>query len=533
MIRVLGLQSRRDRVILTIWILGIFLLLTASASAVAGEYGGQKERAAVLALGLATPSLLALRGIPNGASLGSLMFFQTFAFLAVAVGLMNTFFATRHGRADEEQGRRELLVASPIGRSTPLFSQLLLGVAANVVLGALSVLGFVLGGMPFAGSLLAGTALVAVGLAFLGIGLLAGELAPTSRSANSIGVVAVLAAYALRGAGDALGTPDLRKLTLTPAWPSWLSPIGWGQQTFAFTDNRWWPVLLPLALALLAGAAAVVLHSRRELGVSLLPERAGRDTGGPTLRGDLGLIARLNRAGLIGWAVGAALLGLVVGSLASATATAALKDPSIQATLQSLAPGAPADQSGLLTSIIMNFVGMLAAVAGLQIVLRLRAEETEGRAEWVLASPLARRRWLLDAVLGGAVAVGVVVVVSGLAALVSFAGVGRADEGWRALGQALVELPAAFSVVAGAAVLLALLPRITTALSWAFYSLAVVIALFGELLKLSKPVLHASPFSNVPSIPVGDWGPTAILVAVDIVLVVIAAVLMRRRELST
>src|SRR5476651_331489 len=189
MIRVLGLQLRRDRVILAVWIIGIFLLLVGSASAVGGEFGGAKERAAVLTLALATPSLLALRGIPNGSSVGSFMFFETFTFLAVTFGLMNTFFATRHGRADEEQGRRELLAASPIGRSTPLLSQILLGVGANAVLGVLSVLGFMIGGMPFAGSVLCGTALAVIGLAFLGLGLLAGELAPTSRSANAIGVV--------------------------------------------------------------------------------------------------------------------------------------------------------------------------------------------------------------------------------------------------------------------------------------------------------------------------------------------------------
>jgi hypothetical protein len=46
-----------------------------------------------------------------------------------------------------------------------------------------------------------------IGLAFLGLGMLAGELTETSRGANTIGVILVLGAYALRGAGDALGGP--------------------------------------------------------------------------------------------------------------------------------------------------------------------------------------------------------------------------------------------------------------------------------------------------------------------------------------
>ncbi|MDP9026522.1 MAG: polyketide antibiotic transporter, partial [Actinomycetota bacterium] len=90
MIRLLALQARRDRVTLAIWVLAIAVLAAGSASAVATEFSGSVARAAVLKLGLATPSLLALRGIPNGDSAGSLLWFQVFAFLAVAVGLMNT-----------------------------------------------------------------------------------------------------------------------------------------------------------------------------------------------------------------------------------------------------------------------------------------------------------------------------------------------------------------------------------------------------------------------------------------------------------
>lgn len=30
---------------------------------------------------------------------------------------------------------------------------------------------------------------------------------------------------------------------------SWLSPIGWIQRTYVFVDDRWWPLVLCLALA--------------------------------------------------------------------------------------------------------------------------------------------------------------------------------------------------------------------------------------------------------------------------------------------
>ncbi len=52
MLRLLRLQSRRDRVILPVWIVGIVLLVFASTSAVGSEYGDESEREGILTLAL-------------------------------------------------------------------------------------------------------------------------------------------------------------------------------------------------------------------------------------------------------------------------------------------------------------------------------------------------------------------------------------------------------------------------------------------------------------------------------------------------
>lgn len=57
---------------------------------------------------------------------------------------------------------------------------------------------------------------------------------------------------------------------MTSSWLTWLSPLGWGEQVRPFGDERWWALLLPLAL--LAGAtlaafaaAGLALFRRRDL----------------------------------------------------------------------------------------------------------------------------------------------------------------------------------------------------------------------------------------------------------------------------
>ncbi|MGN6327055.1 ABC transporter permease [Pseudolysinimonas sp.] len=532
MIRVLGLQLRRDRVTMAVWILATALVALGSVAAVVKEYGAHHEQVTVLRLALANPSVLAFRGAPAGASTGSILWFELFSWLAVVVGLMNTFFATRHGRADEESGRRELVAATPIARSAPLAATLVLGVVANLLLGALLAGAFASGGVDAGGALLAGTTFAVTGLAFLGVGLLVGELAPTGRSANGIGAAVVIASYVLRAAGDAIGRGHLDSLTLDPAWPSWISPIGWGEQTLALSENRVALLLPGLALAIVTVVAAFAVHARRDLGASVLPERPGRATASPALRGTFGLAWRLHRPALIGWAAGGAVLGVATGSLAHAVGDLTTSgSPEIVQTLQLIVPGGRDQLVSLFLGVIMLLVGLLAAAAGIQGALRFRQEEAEGRAELLLAEPVSRWRLLLDAWVIGALAAIVVMGAAGVLGWLSLVG-SDADQAAHALEQALIELPAALVFAGIAAVAVAVLPRAAVAATWALFAIAIVIGLFGQLLKLPKRVIQASPFDHVPNVPFDDWGPSAILITVDIALAVAAVVLIRRRDLT-
>ncbi|MEO5920581.1 MAG: polyketide antibiotic transporter [Pseudolysinimonas sp.] len=530
MFRILLQQIRRDRLTLPIWILGTVGLLAATANSVAALYGADVTQ--ILTLALATPALLALRGIPNGDSLGSAVHFQSYAFLAVMIGLMNVFLATRHGRADEEKGRRELVAASPVSRLAPPVATLVLGFIANGLIVVLATASYRGAGLDASGSLLSATALGVTGLAFLGLGMLAGELTATSRGANGAGTIVVLASYALRAGGDALGTPDFAKLTLTPAWPSWISPIGWGQQTLAFTENRWWPVAAIGALAVVAVATALAVHARRDLGASLLPERTGRAAANRGLGSPVGLAWRLQVPTLIAWTVGSALLGLVLGALVTAIAGAEIDSPAVQAVLDSLG-NTQGDLGDALIPAVMAIVGILAAAAGVQAVLRMREEETDGRAEEVLAFPRSRHGWLLAFTAVGAISVLVVLAATGLAAAAGFFALDDPDRAWLALGQSLVQAPAALAFVGAAALFVGLIPRAAIALGWGVFVAGVGLGLFGGLLDLPDEVIDASPISHVPTLPSDDWVPTIVIAAIGFALAALAALAFRRRDLVT
>jgi len=526
-------RARRDRVQLAVWIVCTGLLAYVTASAVGSTYSGEQEREGIMRLAVANPAILLLRGLPQGTALPAFVFFQIFTYLALLAALMSTFLAVRHSRAEEESGRAELISATPAGRIRPTVATMVHGVVANIVLGAAVALGFIAGAMPVAGSLVTGVAAAAVGIAFLGVGLLAAQFAHTSRGANSISVGLVLLAFVLRGVGDALGTPSADGLRLTSAWPSWLSPIGWGQHTSAFTADDLTPLLLCAGLALVCGAAVFALQSRRDSGASLLPGLAGHAGAPAWLRGPFALAWRLQWPTIVAWCVGGAVFGLVAGSLSGVVVQAAQQNPELEGMLKTLVSG-EGTVTQVLISAMFGLVGFVAAACAAQGVIRARQEEAGGTAELLLSTPLGRVRWLACYLLLGLVAIVLVLLSAGLASTVAvFAGGDDEAHAGESFAAAAAQIPAAICYLGVLALVFVLVPSITAALGWTLLGAGVFLGTFGGLVGLPQWVRDLSPFTHTPAVLARDTdlSGAAWLVAVAVAAASVALLLMRRREL--
>ena len=528
-------RIRRDRVTVSIWVASTGFLALVAAIGVAREYGTDEDRAGILSLAVANPTILLLRGLPAGADLDQFIFFQIFTYLALMAGLMSTFLAVRHSRAEEESGRAELIASTPAARQVPTVATVVHGVLANLVLAVLVALGFLAAGLDAAGSVLSGLAAGATGVTFLAVGLLAAQFFRSPRAANSVSVAAVLTAFALRGIGDALGTPAADGLHMTSAWPSWLSPIGWAQHVDAFGGNSPAPLLLHLALTVLLLGAVYALQSRRDSGASLVAERAGRLTASPALSGTLGLAWRLQWPSILGWAIGGAACGLFAGSLSSLVRTAAEASPAVGTSLSAIA-GAGTSLDQALISVMFSIAGVLAAAAAIQAVIRMRQEEAGGTAELLLAAPVSRVRWFRDYLAVGGVAI---VAVLATGALVGAAAVAATDAESSLIGDvfgsAVAQLPAALVFLGVLALVFTLLPGVTAGLGWSVLGLTFFVGVFGPLVGLPEALINFSPFANTP-VPFGDdvdWSGGIWMLAVAAVAIAASLVLMRGRALRS
>lgn len=528
-------RLRRDRWQILSWVLSIGVLAWFAVEAIGRTFGDEASRAQVLQLATATPAILVLRGLARGPDLAAFTFFEIYAFLAVLAGFMNTFMAVRHTRAEEESGRAELVSATAAGRWAPLAATVLHGLVANIVLAAAVALGFMGGRLDPAGSVVAGLAVGTVGFAFLGIGLLAAEFFSTSRGANGVSSALVMVAYLLRGFGDATGQVSRDAMTITAAWPSWISPIGWGQQTFAYTGNRLWPLLLPVGLA--AGCVAVVafIMARRDVGASVLAGRSGRANARSWLRGPFALALRLQEGAIIGWCVGGFATGLITGSLGSAIQSMLTTNASVTAALREMIQAQGTSMTQLLIAALFEIAGVLAAACGLQAVLRMRQEEAAGTAEWVLSEPLGRVRWLGSFMGLGALSVVLVMAFTAAGAWLSLVASGDTSS---AVGDiwatALAQLPAALIYLALPAAVFVVWPRATIPVGWTLLGLGVVFGIYGGMIGLDQTVKDLSPFTHTPIVTNAgtDWSGGFWMLAIVAVVTLGAMVAVRRREVG-
>jgi ABC-2 type transport system permease protein len=516
------LALRRDRVLIPAWALGVTLFVVSSAASFDQLYRTTAERAKFANEVAGNPVFKALYGSIHSLTTGGLTAWRTAGSAALLAGLMSLLVMTRHTRAEEEAGRAELLGATVVGRHASIVAGLLTVGVANLAIALLITLGLVGVGLPAGGSAALGFAVGSAGCFFGAVAAVSGQIASTGRAASGASGALLGIAFLLRGAGDA-GNGVL----------SWLSPLGWAQLVRSFGDQRLWVIGLALAATVALVPVALLLVSRRDQGMGLLPQRSGPASAPAGLGSPLGLAWRLHRGPLLGWAVGFGGGAVVVGAIAKDLASVFGDNRQLAEVLRRLGgPGAIADQ--FLASMLGLFA-LVAAGYAIQAVLRIRNEESAGRGELVLGTSVSRWRWAGAHLACAAFGTLVIMLTAGFFAGLAD-GLRTGDVGGqlpKLVEAALVQVPAAW-VLAGLAFALAgLLPRLVT-LGWVAFAFCLALLEFGEAFELPDWVLDLSPFRHAPQLPAVDLRalPLLALVLAAALFTVVGLVGIGRRDIA-
>ncbi|WP_030561435.1 ABC transporter permease [Streptomyces aureocirculatus] len=512
----LRLALRRDRALVPVWLAVIATMVLAMPNTLQKLYGTPAERADLVDSLATNASLRAVYGPVFDQSVGGLTAWRVGTFAGVLAAVMSLVVVVRHTREEEESGRQEMLSSAAVGRRAPLTSALLTAAVANGMLGLLVAAG--LAGRGGAGAVALGLAIACVGMVFATTAAVVAQFTESARLAKGLTGGLLGAAFVLRAAGDSATADGSSPLT-------WLSPVGWLENTRAFGDERWWVLLLFAGAVGAQAAGAYALAGRRDVGMGFLPSRPGPARGGIGTAGALAW--RLQRGTVIGWSLGFLAAGLAFGAMTEGAADLVGDNENTREIFTRMG-----GQAALTDSFLTAIVGMTGMVGALYIVgsvLRLYGEETSQRAEPVLAGAVGRLRWaaghLVVAFAGAALIM--LLAACGLAA-------GYGHDAGQIVGACLVQLSAIWLIGSLAVLLYGISPRLAP-LAWGAAGLALLIGWIGPALDVPQALMNLSPFSHLPKLPGHDvtWQPVLLLTALAAVCTAAGLAGLRRRDLAT
>lgn len=515
---------RRDRIRIPLWLIGIIFFTLIVPFAFDDMYASQEDRD-ILAETMHNPAMIAMFGSGDfeNYTIGAMTAHNMLLLTAIVVGLMSILLVTRHTRADEEDGRIELIRSLPAGRLANLNATLLVLVGANIILAIVTGLGLYMSGIEsidLEGSFLYGAALGGTGIFFAGITAIFAQASESSRGATGYSLAFLLIAYLIRAAGD-VGNETL----------SMFSPLGWVTRTEAYSTNHWWPILLLAGGAIILFALANYLNAIRDLGSGFIHARPGNNHASAFLQSTLGLNIRLQRTAFISWGIGMLVLGASYGSVMGDLESFFTGNEMLE---QMLIEEEGYSLTEQFIPTLLLVMGILAAVPPVMAMHKLIGEERKQRTEHLLSKAVSRSK-LLGSYLFIAIINGFVMMSLSAIGLWTAADAVM-DDGFAfgtVYGAALVYYPAILIMIGAAVFLIGFFPRLT-GFTWIYLAYSFFVLYLGGLFQFPDWAGKLTPFDYIPQLPVEsmEWMPVIILTGIALLLMVLGFIGYRKRDIE-
>jgi ABC-2 type transport system permease protein len=513
-------------------------LLVVSGAFVASQWGTEASRTEGVALTTALPAIITgLFGGPaiNAETLGGFTSWRFGFVLFLAPPVWSLLFLSAALVTESRRGSMDFLAGAVSRRRIAL--EKLLGHGAAMLFAMLVVaLATWLMGVVFA-TLPGDEVPLRVALAnasLMGlVGLTAGSLAFALAQFVGRGGAAGIAAVLLVGGWIVQGYRDA-----VPAF-EWLAPLSWaawtaGHRPLAGISD--WASLAPLAGIMLAAAVVgVVAFERRDLGqvgslrVPAMP-RAMLGVSGPLLRS---LSERLT-AGLA-WGAGIGVYALIIGASAPELERVIREMPALAELIRVAFPNVDIADPGFALQLVFMQIGTLfMGFAAATILSGWASDESEGRLEMILATPVGRARWLLGSGLGAYLAIGAAGAVVAAAVAIGVLTIGE-NPAEVVVGSLVLPLYG----VAMAGIGIAVAGLVRAAAAAAVVVLVVVgslmIDIIAPLLELPDWVSNLVLTSHFGQPMLGSWDHTGVIASVVLAVggLLIGAWGFSRRDLRT
>ncbi|MGH2357479.1 MAG: ABC transporter permease subunit [Candidatus Limnocylindria bacterium] len=309
---------------------------------------------------------------------------------------------------------------------------------------------------------------------------------------------------------------------------------GWTQNHVALAGQYDWP-----AVGLVAVVTAIVLgigieaFARRDIGVTTALPTPSMPRPLLGLGGPLGRVISINLGSTIAWGAGIGFFGLALGGAARAFMEQLRESPQFIELLSTIFPNVDYASAGaFLQLLFVEFGVILAGLAAASFVSGWASDETTGRLEMVLATPLSRGRWATAGGIAMLVNVAIFVALTGGGIAI---GVSTSDSDvvTPLVGSLVLGLYAAALVGIGHAVGGVIGTRFAATVVVVFVVATWFVQLLGPLLNLPEFMLELALTSHYGQPMVGVWDSVGIVASIMIAIggIAVGTWGFRRRDL--
>jgi ABC-2 type transport system permease protein len=529
------LRDSRRATILVGAILG--LILIGVSKAIVSQFATVESRQEIANLVASVPPIMqGLAGKPiNVETLGGYLQYKYGTFFPIVASLWSILALSGTLAAEARRGSLEFLVAAPVPRRQIAIEKLLGHIVPVVIAMILIFVSIAVAGtfgtlpgdeIPIAAA--AGYA-VWLGLLALASGSVAFAISPFLGRGAAAGIVGAVmfGGFILNGYQSAIpGLTPFANLT----W------FGWTSNHIPLAGLYDWPSLGIVAIvAVLLFTIGIEAFVRRDLGATSAVPTPSLPASLVGLRGPTGRAAGEILPSAMAWGLGLGIFGLLIAGSGRSFEEQLAKAPDFVRLLESVFPGIQLSSTGaFLELLFIEFGLILAGLAAATLVSIWASDETSGRLELVLASPLARRQWVVSGAVGALIGAGVFTVFAavgiGIGALITGGDLITPVVGTASLGiyaAAMVGIGVAVGGVIGTP---AAGPTVAvlTVLIW-------MIDIIGPPLGLPDAIQELALTSHFGQPMLGSWDPVGIVASLAIAAggVAIGAWGFARRDLRS
>ncbi|MFL5686568.1 MAG: hypothetical protein ACJ77D_10995 [Chloroflexota bacterium] len=409
------LRDSRRAILLVGGVLAVVLILVSAA--IIAEFNTPASRAELEGVVAAVPPILqGLAGpVVNVATLGGYLSYKYGTFFPLIASLWSILALSGTLAGEARRGSLEFVVAAPMSRRRVALEKLAGHLSAMVIAVALVFVALLIVGrmgtlpgdeIPGSGALGYALWLGAISLAAGGLAFAAAQFVGRGSAIGIAGAV-MFGGFILSGYRNAI--PALKPLSDLTWW-------GWSAQHVPLAGQFDWA-----SVAIIAVVAAVFLvigveaFARRDIGDSTALPSPSLPRALVGLRGaeDRTFGALLPTA--LAWGLGIGIFGLMIAGSGRAFIEQLANSPQFIQLLDQIFPNVEfATIGGFMQLLFIEFGLVLAGLAAATLVAGWASDETSGRLEFLLATPLSRRRWVTG---GGVGILGAVVVIVLMAAI--------------------------------------------------------------------------------------------------------------------